>query len=176
MNKLSAIMILVVISLVSESAKAAEPAASLVKFTGLKEQLIKAQETCVANERNGDIESIAIANPAMFHGINPQDLLWSDARASYIRYAASTCVPKDVQSYAVVAASLYERALNREELAAVLEFYRTDVGKKFAEVSARLSEAVNRKMYEESREALRQGGLRFESEMQEIVSRPDSTP
>lgn len=123
----------------------------------------------------GDIERIAIGSPSMFQGIDSRSSWWPDARAAYLRYAVSTCVPQDIESYVDLAASLYEGALSKEEMMAVLRFYETDAGKKFSAVSVRLSTELNKKMYEESREMLKQGGIRFDSEMKEINKRSNSS-
>jgi len=171
----TAIMMMVTMFAVS-SVFAGEPARAIVSVTKLVEQLTDTRETCKANEQAGDIERIAIGSPSMFHGIDSRSSWWPDARAAYLRYAVSTCVPQDIGSYVDLAASLYEDALSEEEMRAVLRFYKTDAGKKFSAISARLSAALNQKMYEESREVVKQGGIRFDSEMEEIKKRSNSSP
>lgn len=161
-------MTMAAIVLVAGSARAEDSARAVVEAAKVEEQLVNSQQACVVNEREGNIESIAAANPAMFRGIDARSALWSDARAAYIRYAVSTCTPKDIHGYTDLAASLYESELSDEGLKAVMKFYGTDVGRKFAALSVRLSVELNKKMYDESREAMKQGSIRFESEMQEI--------
>lgn len=167
MNKLIAMTFLVAVS-VSGEANARDPASSVFKATRLDEQLVGARKACEANELAGDIESISAANPSMFYGINPESEDWPDARSAYLRYATSTCVPRNEHDYAELATSFYENTLSKEEMSAVLRFYDSPIGKKFAEVSLRLSSKLNQKMYEESRKVREEGGMRFDAEMKEI--------
>lgn len=167
-----AIIFLVAISIVSGHVSARDPAAEIFAATKLGEQLDDARESCEASELAGDIEGIAAANPSMFYEIDSRSAHWPDARAAYLHYAASTCVPQDIQSYANLSASFYRGALTEDEISAVLKFYESEVGKKFAQVSLRLSSAMNKKMYEESRNVREEGVKTFESKMKEISTRP----
>lgn len=168
MSKSIRAIVLVVASIACGGANARDPASAIVATTKLGEQLTESHEACEASESAGDIESIAIANPSMFRGIDSRSARWRDARDAYLRYAISTCVPQNIQSYAESAASLYRDALNEAEMSAVLKFYASDAGKKFAEASLRLSSLLNKKMYEESRKVREEGAMRFESDMEKI--------
>jgi hypothetical protein len=173
-SKSIAALALAAVMSICRPAEAGDLEFDLVSETKLGKQLTEAREACKANEQAGNIEGIAVGSPAMFHGINPKSSRWPDARAAYVRYAISTCVPRNIQDYVDLAASLYEKELSEAELKEVLKFYRTDAGRRFAAASSRLSTELNKKTYEESREGLKQGGIRFESDMQEIESELDS--
>jgi hypothetical protein len=168
MRKLLTLFALAIVVLANGSASAGELAPSVVAATKLGEQLSDAHDACTVSEEANDIESIAAGNPSMFRGIDSRSERWSKARAAYLRYAISTCVPNNVPRYVELVASFYEDALTEEEMSEILEFYNSDTGKKFAEISVQLTSVLNKRMYEESREVREKGAARFESEIQGI--------
>lgn len=172
MRKMLTLSTLAIVMLINGSASAGELAPSVVAATKLSEQLSDAHNACMVSEEAGDIESIAVGNPSMFRGIDSRSERWSEARAAYLRYAVSTCVPSNVRRYVELAASFYEGILTEEEMSEIMKFYNSDAGKKFAEVSVRLASVLNKRMYEESREVREKGAARFESEIQSISQVP----
>jgi hypothetical protein len=149
--------------------KAGDTAHSVVAATKLAPQLSQAREACEAEERTADIESLAPGNPVLFYNTDSRSPRWPEIRDAYVRYAISACVPQDIQAYVDLSASIYESALSEEELMAVLRFYESDAGKKFAAVGDLVSTELNKKMHAERRETLERGGIRFDAEMRALT-------
>lgn len=146
----------------------AKGAQALVDATQLAEQFMHAKEACERKERAMDVESIAQAYPDMFLKIGPDDLRWTQARAAYVQYGVSTCVPQNIDGYVAEARAMYEDALSEKELAEVNRFYASPAGKKFAVISSSVTAKLNQRMHEESDQLRESEAKRLEAEMLKI--------
>ena len=106
----------------------------------------------------------------MFLKIGPEDSRWARARAVYVRYGVSTCVPQNIDSYMAAARAMYEDGLSEKELAEVNGFYASPAGKKFAEISSSVSAQLNKRMREESDQLRELEAKRLEVELLKIGS------
>ena len=153
---------------VSHAQDREEGARALVNATQLAEHFMHAKEACEHKEQAVDVESIAQAYPDMFLNIGPDDPRWAQARAIYVQYGVSTCVPQNIDGYVTEAVMMYEDALSEKELAEVNRFYASTVGRKFAAVSSSVTAKLNHRMYEENEQLRESGARRLEAEMLKV--------
>lgn len=156
------------LAMVSYAKSHTKGAQALVEATQVAEQFTHARQVCESNERAADVESTAQAYPEIFLKIGPDDSRWTQARAAYVHYGVSTCVPQNIDDYVAEAVAMYEDALSEKELAEVNRFYASPAGKKYAAVSSAVSAKLNQRMHEESDQLRESGAKRLEAEMLRI--------
>lgn len=154
----------------SFSPNASERARDLVAATKLVSQLHASKEQCTRRESTIDVERIAASNPALFRGVIPGAERWPEVRAAYLRYAVQSCVPDDIEGYAKAASEVYATRLSDDEITVALKFFDSDLGRKFVAASTALSAQIGAQMQDESDDSIRRGSIKFNEELDVIIS------
>jgi hypothetical protein len=119
-------------------------------------QIAEAKAQCQKMTKTITPESVYQSNPSQFGGITPQSRLWPSVVHAFQEFYNNTCEYMDGEALTTVAAQSYASTLSKQDLADVIKFYSSPVGKKLAdaqvaagaafqkEAAARLAESYSR--------------------------------
>jgi len=93
-------------------------------------------------------ESYLKSNPNMFNGIAPGAVLWPQVVGAFKEFYKDTCSYLDNDMLLASMAQAYSSSMTEQELADVIKFYSSPVGKKLVGANVAANTALQKKSYE----------------------------
>lgn len=127
----------------------AEEAVRLLKY----EQIFASmRERCTLASETSDPTEFLNADPGQLSGITPQSPAWPKIVRIFREYQRSVCERLTEQEFIALFAAAYGEFLTEADFKAMIRFYRSPAGRKFAEANLqaneRFQELANRRLRE----------------------------
>lgn len=160
------ISVLMLVVLHTAGAQKVDVTDDLLVVNGFVEQIRDARARCFQSAISTDVEAQYRLNPEIFGGLSPASSLWPEARENYLSYLSSMCDMVTLDEMIDIAKEVYGDGLSHRDVDAILEFYGTGSGRRYAKASTsitlRLNELVYSGKYQDMEEAWRSYMVRLQ--------------
>ena len=145
-------------------------ARELLALMGFDAQINEAKTQCQKMTKTITPESVYQTSPNQFGGITPQSRLWPSVVHAFQEFYNNTCSYMDSESLTAVAAQSYASTLSKQDLAEVIKFYNSPVGKKLADAQVAAGAAFQKEAATRLADYYRWASEEFSKRLAELVN------
>ena len=147
--------------------KAAHTLIGLMQYDVMLQEGIK---QCKEAVKASGPDSIYKATPNYFGGISPQSPLWPKVIEVYRLYNETACDYANSEANLIDMEKVYSSRLKADELAELIKFYSSPLGKKFAVTNSLASIALSKEMSSQATALHEKANTRFIKEISALIA------